>query len=295
MSEVQTSIIGCGNIGQRIAAALLKQGNDPKTINGLVNSSASMHKCQALNIQSSLIDLDKSTTTLPSLHKQDCYYTVAPPAIAMQDLRSRALIAHLERAVQRPSKIVLLSTTGVYGDCKGEWVDETKPPMPTTERGLRRLDSETVWQNFATAQGIPLMILRVPGIYSLDRLPRARIAKRTPVVSASECGFSNRVHAEDLAQIAVTSMAYLERDTSDSVVLNASDGAPSKITEYLQAAAKQLGEPNLPVISMAEAQEQLSDGMLSYLSESRKISNAKLLAILDYKYLYPDFREGIKH
>ena len=117
------------------------------------------------------------------------------------------------------------------------------------------------------------MILRVPGIYANSRLPIDRIKKRTPVVAAKECGFTNRIHADDLAEVAISAMQRARAGD----IFNVTDGTPGKISEYLQAVAQVLGEEPLPEISMTEAQTQLSSGMLSYLSESRKISNRKML------------------
>jgi len=136
-----------------------------------------------------------------------------------------------------------------------------------------------------------VVILRVPGIYANSRLPVERIKKRTPVVEARECGFTNRIHADDLAEVAIAAM----RIAGAGEIFNVTDGTPGKISDYLQAAALALGEQPLPEVSMAEAQTMLSVGMLSYLGESRKISNSKMLKELKVVLRYPDFREGIKY
>jgi len=184
----------------------------------------------------------------------------------------------------------VISTTGVYGDCQGEWVDETSPTEPQTERGQRRLDLEAQWLSWGEMNNVCVVILRVPGIYAYSRLPIERIRRRTPVVRAQECGFTNRIHADDLAAIMLVAM----KGAQAGDIFNVTDGTPGKISEYLQAAAQVLGEQPLPEISMAQAQTQLSLGMLSYLSESRKISNRKMLDELNVVLRYPDFREGIK-
>jgi len=190
-----------------------------------------------------------------------------------------------------PEKVVLISTTGVYGDCQGQWVTEKNQTNPETERGQRRLDSEQQWLSWSKKNSVPVVILRVPGIYANSRLPRDRIAARTPVVNPDECGFTNRVHADDLALMCVAAM----RKGKPTDVFNATDGTPGKISEYLQEAARILGAEPLPEISLSEAESQLSSGMLSYLNESRKISNEKILDQLNISLRYPDFREGIKH
>jgi len=199
-------------------------------------------------------------------------------------------LSALDQANIKPSKIVLISTTGVYGDWAGEWVDETSPTEPQTDRGKRRLDMEQQWSSWASKNKVPLLVYRVPGIYANSRLPRERIAKGIPVVRAEECGYTNRIHADDLANAIKVGF----ESKINEGVFNITDGTPGKISEYLQEAAGVLGLPPLPEISMAQAQSQLSEGMLSYLSESRKISNKKMLKELGVVLNYPNFREGIK-
>ena len=207
------------------------------------------------------------------------------------DQRSRRFIKSLSENRIVPIKLVLISTTGVYGDAAGEWVTETTAVNPTTERARRRLDSEQQWFKWGSKQNVPVVILRVPGIYAFSRIPRDRIAHLTAVVRSSECGFTNRIHADDLAAAMMAAMRYGRAGE----IYNISDGTPGKISDYLQAAACVLGLPALPEIARAQAENELSTGMLSYLSESRKISNHKMLDQLKVTLRYPDFNEGLKH
>ena len=194
---MNTVIVGCGDIGQRIARDLIVEGGSAQKILGLVQSTQSQKKCIELGITSLLFDLDHIDLDTAKLHEAECYYTVAPQKQGTQDLRSLALIEQLQEKRHLPNKIVLLSTTGVYGDQAGRWVDENSQTNPKTDRGKRRLHSERVWLRFGQQNSVPVIILRVPGIYSFSRLPRARITQATPVVRAEECGFSNRIHADD--------------------------------------------------------------------------------------------------
>lgn len=284
-------IVGCGDVGRRIAKELILNNVDPQTIVAFVLTLDSLQKAQALGIKAHLLDLDGNVSEVAEFNNAYVYYTVPPQKSGHKDLRSRCLIRELKQRGVTPQKIALISTTGVYGDHNGEWVDETSALNPSTDRAKRRFDSEHVWSDFATLRDVSLVVLRVPGIYSNSRLPRERIAKRTPVLKLSDCGFSNRVHADDLAAICVCALALCRSIN----VFNASDGSPGSITEYLQAVAAYLGEPPLPELDLTSARNTLSAEMLSYLSESRKISNTKLRSQLRYIFKYPDFREGIKH
>jgi len=303
VSEIKHLIIGCGDVGRRIASQLIESGEDSGSILGLVNSQKSKVGSEKLGIRSAQIDLDESDLNSSGFEKSwseqtVCYYLVPPQKQGITDLRTRLLLSFLRETTtppeklpnKPPKKVVLISTTGVYGDCKGEWVTEHSPTKPQTERGQRRLDSEHQWAEWATDHNVPLVILRVPGIYANSRIPRERIAKRIPVVNATECGYTNRIHADDLAHVAIAAM-LADRQYE---IYNATDGTPGKITEYLQAACEILGEDPLPEISMQQAREQLSAGMLSYLGESRRISNEKMLNDLKITLSYPNFKEGLK-
>ncbi len=288
-------IFGCGDVGRRIAKALLDESSSAGKISGYVHSIKSQQQAASLGVPCQIIDLDKLGSDVgldfSACRAAELYYTVAPQKQGLCDQRSESLVKHFIEADILPAKVVVISTTGVYGDYDGEWVCESSSTEPKTERGQRRLDLERQWLAWGESQGVAVVVLRVPGIYAFDRLPRKRLEQRTPVVRASECGFSNRVHADDLAQMCILAM----RKAPAGEIYNATDGAPGKISEYLQAAAHALDYPPLPEISMSQAQQQLSEGMLSYLSESRKISNQKIVNQLGYQLLYPDFKQGLCH
>jgi NAD dependent epimerase/dehydratase family enzyme len=290
----KTSLIfGCGDVGRRIAKVLIDKSPSEAKINGYVHSIQSQRQAVSFGVPCQIIDLDKlgsgSDIDFTACQGAELYYTVAPQKHGHSDQRSDSLIKHFMMADIRPAKVVVISTTGVYGDYDGEWVCELSPTEPKTERGQRRLDLERQWQAWGESQGVAIVVLRVPGIYAFNRLPRKRLEQKIPVVRASECGFSNRVHADDLARMCILAM----RKAPAGEIYNATDGVPGKISEYLQAAAQALDYPPLPEISMSQAQHLLSEGMLSYLSESRKISNQKIVKQLGYQLLYPDFKQGL--
>ena len=287
---MKSVIVGCGDVGRRIARCLIADGQPTSEIGAFVRSKDSASECVKIGLTAVQLDLDENVIeSVNSCHDAKVYYTIAPQKFGIEDERSKALLARWVDLEVKPCKVVLISTTGVYGDCAGAWVTEESPTCPATERGQRRLDSEAQWLQWGSDHAVPVTILRVPGIYAFSRLPRERLRKRVPVVRAQECGFTNRIHADDLANVCVVAM----RNGLAGEVYNATDGTPGKITEYLQEASKVLGMERLPEISMAQARLELSAGMLSYLGESRKISNQKMLEQLKVKLRYPDFREGI--
>jgi nucleoside-diphosphate-sugar epimerase len=290
-------ILGCGDVGRRIIAQLLSSPitSPDSVIDSSIlvctRSAQARQQNALLGVQSTQLDIDKAHILPLEIQGSDLYYLVPPPKQGLLDTRSRRVIELLRKQGLRPKKIVLISTTGVYGDHDGEWVTEKSITKPQTERGQRRLDSEQQWLTWCEDYKVEINVLRVPGIYAFSRIPRQRLDNETPVVRAQESGYSNRIHADDLAMVAVTAM----RKPIAGEIFNVTDGSPGKIAEYLQAACVVLGLPPLAEISMRQAETELSSGMLSYLSESRKISNQKMLSKLNVTLTYPDFRIGLRH
>lgn len=292
MSAVEYVIVGCGDVGRRIAQQLILDGTAPASIIAFSRSAESQNLAIEQGLHSLLLDLDTAVTLPSELHHSKLIYLVPPQKHGTSDLRSQHFLAGLTKQKLVPRSVVLISTTGVYGNTDGAWVTEATPAKPQTERGQRRLEMEQQWRHWV-AQNPPsqLRILRVPGIYANSRIPLARLKKASPVVVAEESGYSNRVHADDLAQVCLAALSY----TGQELIFNVTDGTPGKISEYLQAAAEVAKLPPLPEVSLQEAKQVLTPAMLSYVSESRRISNEKMLRELDVALRYPDFRVGLRH
>lgn len=303
------TIIGCGEVGRRIVRHLLRRGSEgqasaPEAISAWVRSDKSAAALSTTGIHIDRFDLDQTSPIEGFPDREEArgridgsrlVYSVAPASTGTHDDRSATYIAWLEQYAIRPSKILLLSTTGVYGDAQGEWVDELTPINPQTDRAKRRVAQESLWREFAERQGIPLIIFRVSGIYARARLPRERLQRGTPMVRPAESGLSNRIHADDLAALSVRALAVVgEKESKQcTTVFNVADGRPAPTAEFLRAAARALQLPPPPEVSLAEALEAASPTMRSYLLESRKISSKKLLAELEASLMYPDFRAGV--
>lgn len=279
-------IFGFGDIGQRLASQLQENGVGSRKIIAVNRTDQ-----RGAGVQQKKLDLDQLDSDLRFCQAATVYYLVPPQKTGESDLRVESLLEELRQQSVAPGRVILLSTTGVYGDSAGAWVDESAPTVPQTSRGKRRLDAEQQWQQWCHQASIPLVILRVPGIYANSRIPRQRLLNGEPVVKAEQCGYTNRIHADDLAQ------ALVAAETCDTrlAIINVSDGSPGKIADYLQAAAREIGAAALPEIDLQHARRSLSEPMLSYLSESRKIDNNKMLMQLKVVLRYPDFIKGLKY
>jgi nucleoside-diphosphate-sugar epimerase len=184
---------------------------------------------------------------------------------------------------------VYLSTSGVYGDCAGEWVDETRPTNPQTERAMRRLDAERALGDWGERNQVEIAVLRVPGIYASERLPLERLARGSPALRPEEDVYTNHIHADDLAGIIV---AALESARARGVY-NASDDGPMKMGDFFDFVADRAGFARPPRISREEAARLLPPELLSFMSESRRLSNRRMKAELGVRLRYSTVRDGV--
>jgi nucleoside-diphosphate-sugar epimerase len=282
-----TVIIGCGDIGKRIAILLQKDNN---SVFGVVRSNEGLRALQRNNIQGINIDLD-TVETFESLPVNNAlvYYLVPPPRQGVTDTRIRRFLDMITNDAS-PKKIVYMSTSGVYGDVRGDWVTENSPVDPGSDRGKRRLDAENAVRAWSKNQNTEYVILRVPGIYGPGRIQIDRLKNRNPVLRKEDAPYSNRIHADDLTNICV---AAAKTSLSNSI-FNASDGQPSTITEYYNTMAKLLGLRPPPTITMREASKIMSPMRLSFLQESKRLDNSKMLTELNVDLLYPDMETGLR-
>lgn len=278
-------ILGCGYIGRRVARRYLESGRQPT---GIVRRKETRDALIASGIPAIACDLGKDSLAGLELGGEQVFHFAPPPAHGVEDLNTRRLISELARA-GNPRRLVYISTTGVYGDCGGAWVDETRPAAPAADRARRRRDAEEALQIWARDQGHELVILRVAGIYGPDRLPLERIRRRVPLVRPDQSPYSNRVHTDDVVAACVAAM---ERGAAGEIY-NVADGHPSTMTDYFLRLAGAADLPPPPVLPLEEAMASLSPGMLSYLRESRRLSNRRMREGLGIALRYPHLDEGL--
>lgn len=271
-------------MGTRIADSAC---NDTSSVIACVATESSKSALQNKGLETRQIDFDQRSQPLANGTLDTVYYLVPPPSSGVRDLRSRNAVSILRNTSVR--HVVLISTTGVYGDCAGEWIDESRPLNPLAGRSVRRVDAENVWREWTSERKMTLSVLRVAGIYAADRLPEKRLRAGTPVLAEQESPFSNRIHTVDLVRICIAAAEHRFNG-----VLNVADDEPTTMTDYFFRVADALGIPRPAEISMAEAGRQFSDGMMSYLRESRRINNAKLKNELGIALRYPALADGLR-
>jgi nucleoside-diphosphate-sugar epimerase len=269
-------IVGCGDIGLRLAQRLLAMGRE---VTGVVRSDQSAAELKKTGVTPLQIDLDAETP--PSVAAL-LFWFAPPPNAGDSDQRLRSFLdAHRSGYL----RIVYISTSGVYGDCDGQWIDEDAPLQPISPRAKRRLDAERALAEW----GGDYMILRVPGIYGPGRLPIERLQKQLPVVCEEESPYTNRIHSDDLAEAALHAAAYGVSATA----YNLSDGHPTTMCDYFTRCAVLLGLPPPPQISMAEARRVFTPAMWSFMEESKRLKNQRMIEQLGFAPRFPDLASGL--
>ena len=277
-------IIGYGDIGRRVATLCQERGWQ---VHALTRRAVTAAQLSAQGRIAYLGNLDQPDT-LPALPTAASliFYFAPPPPHGEGDPRLRAFLNILPRSAF-PCKIIYISTSGVYGDCQGAWVTEQGTLNPSTDRARRRLAAENLLRDWEGRNGVPVVILRVGGIYGPGRLPVERLRQGSPVLREQECGYTNRIHADDLAAVCV---AAAERGQG---IYNVSDGHPGTMADYFNKVADLYRLPYPTQIGFDQARTLLSAEMMSYLAESRRLDNRRMLAELGISLLYPTLKEGL--
>ncbi len=276
---MQDLIVGYGYVGKQLSC-LLQSKNIEHTITSRNATAPATTSCNAITL-----DLDKPIGPTSALR---IWYFVPPHKELEVDRRLSYFLDSLETTT-KTRRIVYISTTGVYGDCNGEWVDETRPVHPATARSRRRVDAEGQLIQWSRQQQNECVILRVAGIYGPHRLPIARLEKKLPMIAENEAPWSNRIHVEDLTEICFEAMTRAKKNE----IMNVADSEPSNMAHYFNQVADIANLPRPPIINLKEHNGQLSAGILSYLNESRRIDNQKMLNDLDIKLKYPGIATGL--
>lgn len=281
-------IVGCGDIGLRVAALLRGRWR----LLALSSSPDRVQTLRAAGVEPLAGNLDEPATLARLAGLADAVLHLAPPPLqGTSDPRTAALLQALARQ-GRVRRIVYASTSGVYGDCGGARIDETRALKATTDRARRRVDAEGRLRWFGRAFGVRVTLLRIPGIYAADRVgghPRARLERGTPVLCAADDAYSNHIHADDLARACVLA---LHRGAPQRV-LHASDDTEMKMGDYFDLAADLCGLPRPPRVTRAEAATQLSPLQLTFMDESRRLINTRLKVELGLRLRYPTVHQGL--
>jgi nucleoside-diphosphate-sugar epimerase len=295
-------IVGCGDVMTRALPWLVKRVRVLAAVRD-ASRAAALRALGAVPLRADLDDA-ASLTRLAGVARWVIHS--APPADqGATDLRTARLVAALSKAKMLSrgpaARWAYISTSGVYGDCHGEVVSEARGVAPATLRAKRRVDAEgrlraagraprraSFVRQRAAARllrrpRVQVSVLRAPGIYAADRLPLARLQRGDPVLRPEIDVFTNHIHADDLGRLV---WAALFRARGGRA-FNASDNSALKMGEYFDLIADACQLPRPPRVSREEAAQRLSPMTLSFMSESRRLSNARIRRELGVALKFP--------
>lgn len=281
-------IVGCGDVGLRVLRLLQQRWR----VLALTSSPSRCAELRAAGATPLEGDLDAPSTLWRLGGLADSVLHLAPPPTkGPGDPRTAALLRALARG-GRVRRLVYASTSGVYGDCQGAQIDETRQVAPTTPRARRRVDAEARVRYFGRATGCNVSILRIPGIYASNRAggdPRERLRRGSPVLAREDDVFTNHVHADDLARACMLALLRARPQR----VLHVCDDTDLRMGDYFDLAADLCGLARPPRITREQAVQLLSPMQLSFMRESRRMSNVRLKRELRLVLRYPTVAEGI--
>jgi len=284
-------IVGCGDVGLRVARLLGGRAR----IFALSHSPERYATLRAAGVTPIAGDLDDRASLRRLVGLADAVLHFAPPpGEGETDPRTRRLLAVLScrpyasRRAPRAA-LIYISTSGVYGDCAGAVVPETRPARPHNPRARRRADAEG-WLRAWGRRGQGVAILRAPGIYAQDRMPAERVRKSLPAIVAEDDAYTNHIHADDLARLA---LAALFRGKPNRLY-NAVDDSGLKMGDWFDVVADHLGLPRPPRLPRQEVIAAVTPAMRSFLNESRRLSNRRIKSELRFRLRYPTVREGLR-
>jgi nucleoside-diphosphate-sugar epimerase len=285
-------IVGCGDVGLRVASHLPSRVK----LMALTSSPERAPALRAQHITPLQGNLDDPATLRRLAGLATRVVHLAPPPSHNPDWRSDPRTLALLRALRlrsAPQSLVYGSTSGVYGDCAGDWVPETRRVNPNTPRSQRRVHAERQLRLYGRASGTPVHILRIPGIYAPDReggTPRGRLLKGTPVLRQEDDVYTNHIHADDLARAC---LAALWRGKPQRIT-HVSDDTQLLMGDYFDLAADLYQLPRPPRLPRSTAQEQLPLMLLSFMGESRRLDNLRLKTELKLVLRYPPVASGLR-
>jgi len=276
-------IFGCGYVGEKLAAACMVDGMR------LIGTTRSPERAEALESHGIEAVLAASPSDLP-----DALLASADTILDSIPLTREASMMHASQPRWLPEIAGkccrlkwagYLSTTGVYGDAGGAWVDETRPCKPASKRGIERLKAEQAWLR----SGLPAEIFRLAGIYGPGRNMITRLkAGEYKTVQWHPPHYSSRIHVDDIVSAIMAAM----RSPRPGRMVNLADDEPLPHANYVTELARIIGAPAPVMLTPEEGERQLPPAMIDFFRDNKRVSNRLLHRELLPKLKYPGFREG---
>jgi len=284
MNKSNLILAGSGYLGESIIA-------EYKIIKNTFNiielcRSIKTHKPGVKSIQ---IDFDNITDDMKYIEGSVVVYMAPPNAESLKDTRLNKFLNKI--SYYRIKKLIYISTSGVYGNCNGQIVNEENQINPLTDRAKRRANAESQIKSYCKRNNIGGIIFRVPGIYGRNRLPIKRVMGRDPLIKIEESRTTNLIHVSDLTRLVIKAFELSNKETE---IINVSDGKAIKTTKYYEIIYKALNIKLPEYISYEQAMSMYDEKRASFLKESRVLDVTKMKELFPDCIKYEKLEDGIK-
>ena len=284
MNKSNLILAGSGYLGESIIA----EYNIIKNTFNIIELCRSI-KNNRPEVKTIQIDFDKSTDDMSYVEGSVIVYMAPPDTLNLKDTRLNKFLNNISN--YEVKKLIYISTSGVYGDCKGNIVKEDNQLNPLTDRAKRRADAETQIQKFCMRKNIGGIIFRVPGIYGRNRLPIKRVKERDPLINIEESRTTNLIHVSDLTRLIIKASKLTNKETE---IINVSDGNAVKTTKYYEIIYKALNIKLPEYISYEQAISIYDEKRASFLKESRVLDVTKMKQLFPNCIKYEKLEDGVE-
>ena len=284
MNKSNLILAGSGYLGESI----ISEYNIIKNTFDIIELCRSI-KNNRPEVKTIQIDFDKITNDMSYVEGSVIVYMAPPDTVNLKDTRLSKFLNNISN--YEIKKLIYISTSGVYGDCNGNIVNEKNQLNPLTDRAKRRADAETQIQNFCMRKNIGGIIFRVPGIYGRNRLPIKRVKERDPLIKIEESRTTNLIHVSDLTRLIIKAVELTNNETE---IINVSDGKAVKTTKYYEIIYKSLNIKLPEYISYEQAISMYDQKRASFLKESRVLDVSKMKQLFPDCIKYENLEDGIK-
>jgi nucleoside-diphosphate-sugar epimerase len=286
MSKTKVFCFGFGQVAESFINKLI---NEKKDFDLSITSRQETHQIESNNIKINSYQFteDKFDNSIKKKIEEADYILVSIPPIGGKDIAANYLDTNLKKIINC-KWITYLSATSVYGDHKGNWVNEDSATQPTSDNGISRLEAEKNWKSLSNKRNYPLQIFRLAGIYSNEFNILKRLKTGKVQIVDKKNHFFSRIHVEDIANILFKSLDNFK----DNEIYNICDDKPASQIEVAAYGAKllKLEKPN-----SVKLEEVESEMLKNFYKDSKKVDNKKMKVFFKYDLKYPSYEEGLNY
>ena len=285
MKDINIFCFGFGQVAKNFIKKLsVEQYNI--NLSATSRSESSKKTFKGINYNSYLFNSEKFDQNLVVKLKEADHILVSIPPENQEDLVIKNFSKFIESS--KVKWITYLSATSIYGDHKGEWVNENSKTNPISNNGIARLKAENAWFSLEKSKKIPIQIFRLSGIYSNEKNILIRLKSGGVKLINKKNHFFSRIHVDDISNILFKSLSKFK----SGEIYNLSDDKPSTSEEVTLFGAKIL---NIENIEKIEVDQIKSEMLKNFYNESKKVSNKKMKSYFDYNLKFPSYIEGLNH